>query len=126
MIWAGILWRKHQLFESPRFLKTLVLIQPLGFIATVLGWITAEMGRQPWVVYGLMRTADGVSPIPAGNVVWSLSLFLVSLGIIGASYFYYTLKTLRQGPDLTSPIPPVQLRSGMQPLKSTRDSMEVT
>jgi len=74
MIWATVLWWRKRSFESPGFLKALVAVQPLGFIATISGWVTAEVGRQPWIVYGLMRTAAGVSPIPAGNVVWSLAL----------------------------------------------------
>ncbi|RJQ74935.1 MAG: cytochrome ubiquinol oxidase subunit I [Desulfobacteraceae bacterium] len=109
MIWAAVLWRRKRLFDTPLFLKTLVAIQPLGFVATVLGWTTAEMGRQPWVVYGLMRTRDGVSPIAAGNVAWSLTMFAIFFAIIGASYFYYTIKTLQKGPDFDSPIPHVQL-----------------
>lgn len=115
MLWAGYLWLRGRLFVSRRFLMTLVAVQPLGFIATISGWITAEVGRQPWVVYGLMRTADGVSPIAAGNVLWSLTLFMLFFALIGASYFFYVLRTLRAGPDLTSPIPPVQLPAGMQP-----------
>ena len=84
------------------------MIQPFGFVATILGWITAEMGRQPWIVYGLIRTHEGVSPIAAGNVIWSLVMFLLFFSLIGASYFYYTIKTLRRGPDFDSPIPLVQ------------------
>ncbi|RJQ51856.1 MAG: cytochrome ubiquinol oxidase subunit I [Desulfobacteraceae bacterium] len=124
-IWAAVLWRKRAIFTSRPFLKALIVIQPLGFVATVLGWITAEAGRQPWVVYGLIRTADGASPIPAGNVVWSMSLFVVLFAIIGSSYFYYTLKTLRRGPDLTSPIPPVQRPSGMLSLQDDENRKEV-
>jgi cytochrome d ubiquinol oxidase subunit I len=101
-----------------------VAVQPLGFIATISGWVTAEVGRQPWIVYGLMRTADGVSPIPAGNVLWSLAMFMVIFGIVGASYFMYMLRTLRRGPDLTSPIPPVQRPTGMRPLGETMGGME--
>jgi cytochrome d ubiquinol oxidase subunit I len=117
MIWALVLWRRKRLYASRRFLQTLVLLQPLGFAATVMGWVTAEVGRQPWVVYGLMRTADGVSPIAAGNVMWSLTFFLGFFGLIGASYFYYIFKTLARGPDLDSPIPPVQRPTGMRPFK---------
>jgi len=113
MAWAGILWHKKRLFTSIPFLKTLVVIQPLGFIATEMGWITTEFGRQPWVVYELMRTSEGISPIAPGNVIWSLILFMFFFVLIGGSYFYYTLKILRQGPDLDSPIPPVQLATGM-------------
>lgn len=113
MIWAGILWLNKGLFDTPGFLWTLVAIQPLGFIATILGWVTSEVGRQPWVIYGLMRTADGASPIAAGNVLWSLIMFSGFFALIGASYFYYIFKTLKQGPDMESPLPPVQRPSGM-------------
>jgi cytochrome d ubiquinol oxidase subunit I len=113
MLWAGILWCRGRVLESRPFLRVLVALQPLGFLATELGWMTTEVGRQPWVVYGLMRTAEGVSPIPAGNVLWSLGLFLLIIPLIGGSYFYYVLKTLRSGPEMTSPIPPIQRPAGM-------------
>ncbi len=119
MVWAGVLWRRGRLYESRPFLWALLLVHPLGFLATELGWITNEVGRQPWLVYHLLRTSEGISPIPAGNVIWSLSLFLIIFAIIGASYFYYVLKTLRIGPDLSSPIPPVQRPAGMRVLKET-------
>jgi cytochrome d ubiquinol oxidase subunit I len=118
MIWAAVLWRRGDLYENRLFLRTLWVVHPLGFLATEFGWITNEVGRQPWLVYNLMRTTEGVSPIPAGNVIWSLSLFLIIFTVIGASYFYYVLKTLRIGPDLSSPIPPIQRPAGMQPLKA--------
>jgi len=118
MIWAAVLWWGGRLYENRPFLRTLWVVHPLGFLATEFGWITNEVGRQPWLVYNLMRTSEGVSPIPAGNVVWSLSLFLIIFAVIGTSYFYYVLKTLRIGPDLSSPLPPVQRRAGMQPLKA--------
>ena len=63
MAWALLLWRKGRLFESRSFLRTLLIIHPLGFLAVELGWITTEAGRQPWLVYNLMRTTEGVSPI---------------------------------------------------------------
>ncbi len=115
MIWACVLAFRKRLFDTPLFLKTLVAVQPLGFVATVIGWITAELGRQPWTVYGLMRTTDSVSPIAAGNVVWSLGMFMIFFAVLGGSYFYFTLKTLHRGPDLTSPIPHLQLTSGFLP-----------
>lgn len=114
MIWAGFLALRKRLFDTPFFYKTLVVVQPLGFAATIIGWITAEFGRQPWTVYGLMRTTDSVSPIAAGNVIWSLSMFMIFFAVLGGSYFYFTLKTLHRGPDLTSPIPHLHLSSGVQ------------
>jgi len=118
MVWAAVLWRRGHLYNHRPFLRTLLVLHPLGFVATELGWITTEVGRQPWLVYHLMRTAEGISPIPAGNVIWSLSLFLIIFTIIGASYFYYVLKTLARGPDLASPIPPIQRPAGMKSLQT--------
>jgi cytochrome bd ubiquinol oxidase subunit I len=128
MLWAASLWWRGRLFDSPLFLLVLVVIQPLGFLATELGWVTTEMGRQPWVIYNLIRTAEGVSPIPAGNVIWSLILFLVILPVIGGSYFYFVFKTLRNGPDMDSPIPAIQRPASMRALKrsATGPAPEVT
>ncbi len=117
MVWAAFLWRSGRLYQNRRFLKSLLILHPLGFLATEFGWITNEMGRQPWLVYKVMRTSEGVSPIAAGNVIWSLSLFLIIFLVVGTSYLYYILKTVRRGPDLSSPIPPVQKPSGMKPLR---------
>jgi len=116
MAWAFLLWRQGKLYHHRLFLSVLLIVHPLGFLATEFGWVTTEVGRQPWVVYNLVRTAEGVSPIPAGNVLWSLGLFLIILPVIGAVYFFYVLKTLRGGPDLSSPIPPVQRPIGMESL----------
>jgi cytochrome d ubiquinol oxidase subunit I len=124
MLWAALLWKRKRLFLSRRFLWALVAIQPLGFIATETGWIVTEVGRQPWVVYGLIRTSNAVSPIPAGNVVWSISFFILFFALIGASYFYYVLTTLRRGPDLSSPVPPVQLSADMRPFREVADMKE--
>jgi cytochrome bd ubiquinol oxidase subunit I len=122
MAWALLLWRKGRLFESRPFLRILLIIHPLGFLAVELGWITTEAGRQPWLVYNLMRTSEGVSPIAPGNVVWSLSLFVLIFLLVGGSYLYYVLKTLRLGPDVSSPIPPIQRPAGMQSLKGRETS----
>jgi len=116
MGWGFFLWRRGRLFIYRPFLWMLLFIHPLGFLAVETGWITTEAGRQPWLVYGLMRTAEGISPIPPGNVIWSLNLFLVIFASIGSIYAYFVLKTIRRGPDVSSPIPATQLPSGMRPL----------
>ncbi len=116
MVWAVLLLRKRRLFEHRPFLRTLLITHPLGFVAVEAGWISTEVGRQPWLVYNMMRTAEGISPIPAGNVVWSLTLFLIIFAAIGSIYAYYVLKIIQRGPDLSSPIPAVQRPAGMRPL----------
>ncbi len=125
MVWAAVLWRRGRLYSHRPFLRTLMVLHPLGFVATELGWVTNEVGRQPWLVYNLMRTAEGVSPIPAGNVIWSLSLFLVIFIVVGTSYFCYVVKTLRTGPDMSSPIPPIQRPAGMRALQETKSGAQV-
>ncbi len=121
VVWGLVLWiTRRSPLDNRGFLRALVAMQPLGFLATELGWITTELGRQPWVVYGIMRTADGVSPIPSGSVLWSLGLFAVIIPLIGWSYFHYVIKTLRRGPDLESPIPQVQIPAGMIPLRGRK------
>ena len=117
MVWAFFLWRRGTCFEHRPFLRTLLIVHPLGFLGVEAGWITTEAGRQPWLVYNLMRTADGISPVPAGSVVWSLTLFLIIFAAIGSIYSYYVYGMIRQGPDVSSPIPAVQLPAGMRRLK---------
>jgi cytochrome bd ubiquinol oxidase subunit I len=73
---------------------------PSGFITLLAGWITTEAGRQPWVVYGVMRTADAVSPVTAQQVGVSLLAFVIVYSIVFGTGIYYLLKLLRQGPAL--------------------------
>ncbi len=126
MVWGFFLWRRKGLFGSRPFLKTLLILHPLGFFAVECGWVTTEAGRQPWVVYELMRTSEALSPVTPGSVVWSLGLFVIIFLAIGGSYLYYVLKTIRQGPDLSSPIPPVQKPAGMHLLKNGEQNGKAT
>ena len=70
-IWTAWLAWRRRLFESRRALRALVIATPLGFIAIEAGWMVTELGRQPWIVQGVMRTADAVTPMP--GLVWSLA-----------------------------------------------------
>lgn len=81
------------------FLRACVATLPLGFVGTIAGWIVAEVGRQPWVVHGLMRTADAVSNIPAAQVMTSLILFVAVYGILFAAFLYYVGRLVAKGPD---------------------------
>lgn len=91
-------WKK-QLAESPRYLKLLLYSIPIPYVATNLGWMVAEVGRQPWTVYGLMRTAESVSPVPASSVLISLVAVAVIYSILVALDIYFLIKTAKQGPD---------------------------
>lgn len=93
-------WKK-QLFDKPWFLKAAIVSAPLGFIALWCGWITAEMGRQPWIVYQLLRTVDAAANVALQNVMISFVLIFIVYGIIfGYFYFYFLHKTITKGPEL--------------------------
>lgn len=100
LAWMGVWlqWR-GRLAESRRFLRLVVLAGPSGFIAVLAGWIVAEVGRQPWVVYGLMRTADAVSAVPAHTVAASLALFIVVYGALLGAWLYVSAKLVRSGAE---------------------------
>lgn len=86
-------------------LRTWLLAAPLGYIAVESGWIVRCVGRQPWVVYGQIRTADAVSNLPSGNVLTSLLLFATVYSLLFVSALYFGSRIIRHGPnlDLTPP-----------------------
>ncbi len=95
-LWA---WRKKdKLLESPRLLKIMVLAIPLPYIAIEAGWVLAEVGRQPWIVYGLMRTSDAASPIVTSQVAFSLVILTLLYAFLGAVDIYLLAKFARKGP----------------------------
>ena len=63
-LWSGLLWWRRRLFDSRLFLHAMFWSTALGFIAIEAGWIVTEVGRQPWIIYKVMRTADAVTPMP--------------------------------------------------------------
>lgn len=92
------LWRKDRLAEHPLFLKILLFSLPLPYIAVQLGWLVTELGRQPWVVYGLMRTAEGVSKTVTPAQVWlSLVGFTLLYAALGAIDLWLLAKYARKG-----------------------------
>ena len=96
---AYMLWRK-KLQHSRWMLWILMLAFPFPFIANTAGWMTAELGRQPWLVYGLMRTAAGTSlNVSAGNTLFTLLGFLGMYFVVGVLFLFLVIKTINQGPE---------------------------
>ena len=96
---AYLLWRKR-LVHSRWMLWILMLAFPFPFIANTAGWMTAELGRQPWLVYGLMRTVEGTSlNVSAGNALFTLLGFLGMYFVVGVLFLFLVIKTINQGPD---------------------------
>lgn len=93
------LWR-GRLFQASGLLWMLMLSAPLPYIATTAGWMTAELGRQPWLVYGLLRTADGASPlVHSGNALFTLLGFLGIYLVLGLMFVFLIAETIRHGPS---------------------------
>ena len=104
--WCGAWLLRRRTGEPPTwFLRFAITMVPAGFIATVAGWWVAETGRQPWVVYGLVRTVDVATPLPAVQVLSSLLAFVAIYSVIMAAYLYYLLKVIRKGPADAVPHP---------------------
>ena len=102
---ALILRLKSKLYTSRWFHKLCILCAPVGFIAIITGWFTAEVGRQPWVVYNLLRTSNSFSDIQTKNVIISLILIVIIYGIIfGYFYFKYLGRIIKHGPDSSDSI----------------------
>lgn len=100
VLWSLVLRAKGALYDSRPFLTACLAAWPLGFVAVLAGWFTTEAGRQPWVVYGLMRTAEGISAgLPGGAVLTSLVLYAVAYAIIFGGGLWFILKQIRQGPQ---------------------------
>ena len=91
-------FRRKKLMESPGFLKVMVLAIPLPYLAIQLGWLVTEIGRQPWIVYGLVKTSDAVSPIAVSQVATTLIGFVLLYGLLGASGFYLIAQKAKKGP----------------------------
>jgi cytochrome d ubiquinol oxidase subunit I len=97
-----LLWKK-KLFETRSVLWMLMLAFPFPYIANTAGWTTAELGRQPWLVYGLMRTADGTSElVSAGSTMFTLLGFAGMYFIFGMLFILLVLKTINDGPHQTA------------------------
>ena len=102
--WGAWLLRRGRLWESRGYLRLLIVSIPLPLAACQLGWMAAEVGRQPWIVYGLLRTSDAASKVvPAGDVLFSLALFAVLYLLLGALYVYLLVREIRHGPPGPEP-----------------------
>ena len=100
MVLAAILFWCKRLFESRWMLWTLMLCVPLPYIANTAGWITAELGRQPWLIYGLMRTSHGVSPrVGAGNAWFTLIGFMGMYTVLGILWLFLVWREIEIGPE---------------------------
>jgi cytochrome d ubiquinol oxidase subunit I len=96
---AFALWR-NKLYGSRPLLWMLMLMLPFPYIATTAGWMTAELGRQPWLIYGLMRTATGFSPhVSAGNTLFTLIGFMGIYALLAILFLFLVYREIEHGPE---------------------------
>jgi cytochrome d ubiquinol oxidase subunit I len=96
------LWWRGRLFEARWFLKPVGYTWSLGFIAILAGWMVTEIGRQPWVVHGVLRTAEATSPVLTSTVAISLALFVLVYCVVFGMGVLYIRRLLQKGPTPTA------------------------
>ncbi|MFZ1906356.1 MAG: cytochrome ubiquinol oxidase subunit I [Steroidobacteraceae bacterium] len=94
-----VLRLRNRLYDTRWFQRFALAMGPSGLIALLAGWITTEVGRQPWVVYGVLRTADAASPLSAQQVGTSLLILVIVYFLVFGTGIYYMLKLMAKGPD---------------------------
>ena len=120
-VWAWILWARGKLHGSTAFLKAATWSIPVGYIAVTAGWFTTEVGRQPWVVYGQLRTADAVTPFLTGtDVALSLFFYVVVYAIVFGAGFYYLMRLVQRGMPEELPEPRTDRRPARPLSAATR------
>lgn len=118
-----LMWRR-KLYGNRLFLRGLVLSAPAGFVAILAGWYTAEIGRQPYVVYGLLRTSEVISPVTVQAVTISLALIVVVYVAVFGAGFWYLWRAIRTGPlEVALPDRP---QMGHRPMAAFTDVKSVT
>ena len=126
------LWlrKTHRLYESAWFHRFAIFMGPMGYIAMLAGWITTEVGRQPWVVYGIIRTQEGLSPhVSVEQVGLSLTIFVVVYTLVFGTGIYYILKLIGKGPTLmnieqSETGGPGHFKTPMRPLSAVEDLVD--
>jgi cytochrome d ubiquinol oxidase subunit I len=110
MLWSVVQWIRGKFSDvdignQSWLLRSWIFAAPLGYIAVESGWIVRCVGRQPWTVYGQIRTADAATNLPSGNVLTSLIGFTVVYTLLFFAALYFGSRIIRQGPNLDLPLP---------------------
>jgi cytochrome d ubiquinol oxidase subunit I len=101
---TGLVLRlRGALCSWPWFLRLCVACSPLGLVAVLAGWIATEVGRQPWVVHGLMTTAEAATPLPASTVAFSLALYLLLYAALLPVFLFFSARLVVHGPEQELP-----------------------
>ena len=111
------LWWRRRLFDSRWYLVPVSRSWWLGFVAVISGWVVTESGRQPWVAYKILRTADAISPVPGASIATTLMLFVLVYGVVFTMGIYYINRLIAKGPEGRAAEPP-EMGTPVWPLSS--------
>jgi cytochrome d ubiquinol oxidase subunit I len=117
--WGVVVWRRRTMDTSALFLRIASFSWPFGFIAILSGWTVTEVGRQPWIATGILRTSEAASPVAASAVATTLVLFVIVYLVIFAFGIYYMNRLIVRGPD-SGPAPEAGVAS--RPLSAAEDA----
>lgn len=128
-VMALFLRKNNKLFESKALQRFALVMGPSGFIALLAGWFTTEVGRQPWVVYGVMRTKDALSPVSAEQVGLTLIIFVLVYCVVFGIGIFYMLKLMHKGPEFIYSTPQVDndiriISASNRPLNSVPEDLD--
>jgi len=110
-LWSLAARLRRRLYDWRWLHRFAVAMGPAGFVAVIAGWVTTEVGRQPWVVYGLLRTRDAVSPIAAAGITGSLLAFAIVYFAVFSAGIWYILRLMAQPPGGEAPEPVGPIRT---------------
>jgi len=113
LLGAWLYWRQGGPYSNKPYLWACIAMGPAGFVAVIAGWVVAEVGRQPFVIYGVLRTADAVSPISAGEVSVSLLAFILIYAVVFTAGALFILRLIAAGPNAPAPDRPAA--TGVRP-----------
>ncbi len=102
---------RQRLYDTPLFHRAAILMGPSGFVAVLAGWVTTEVGRQPYTVYGMLRTTESIAPVEAPAVAASLLAFIVVYFALFGAGTYYVLKMMNKPPQGVGPVPGKPMRA---------------
>jgi len=122
---GALLWWRKRLMHADWFLKPVRYCWPLGFIALLSGWIVTEVGRQPWLVQGILRTADAASPVPASTIGFSLLLFVLVYFVVFGMGIWYIRRLVARGVPAGA-VPPPSEGLPNRPLSAAESGQEPT
>jgi cytochrome d ubiquinol oxidase subunit I len=120
-LFGAFLWWRGRLFETRWFLRIMANAWWVGFVAVISGWVVTETGRQPWIVHGILRTADATSPVPGATIAGTLALFVVTYGIVFWFGIYYINRLIAYGPGGPEPTE-AQPNLGNRPLSAAQEA----